>query len=260
MVNIKIQTFEGPLALLLYLIRKEEMDIFDINIHQITRQYLDYIKSMKSFDLEVAGEFISMAATLIHIKSKMLIPSPEEKEEKEEIEDPRHKLVERLLQYERFKKLATFLNQKELLNRDVWPRGKKDISYIKKDGGVVLGENSFMGFLKAYVCVLHKAKKKTHKVFVNLQTIGERILDLRSYLKLGVRQNFNDFIFEKEKEKKRYQVLVTLLSFLELSKLGHVGLFQGGHKSDIYVETKKAIDKTITSRIEDYTSSNNQEI
>ena len=81
MVNVKLQTFEGPLALLLYLIRKEEMDIFNIDIHEITYQYLDYIKTINSFDLEVAGEFIAMASTLIHIKSKMLLPEERTEEE-----------------------------------------------------------------------------------------------------------------------------------------------------------------------------------
>ena len=254
MVHVKIQTFEGPLALLLYLIRKEEMDIFDINIHQITTAYLNYIKAMKRFDMEVAGEFISMAATLIHIKSKMLLPSSEQEAEDEEFEDPRKRLVERLLEYEKFKKLAICLNQRKLLNRDVFKRGKKEISYVKLQGDLVLDEEGFMGFLKAYMRAYRRLTKKTHKVSMDLQSIGERILDLRHDLKLGSRKNFNEFIFEKERQKRRYEVLVTFLSFLELSKIGHVGLFQGDDRSDIYIETKKEVDENITNFIEDYSS------
>src|SRR5216110_3153130 len=99
-INIQLPKFEGPLGLLLYLIRKEEMDIFDIKINEITKQYLDYIKLMQELDLEVAGEFVAMASTLIHIKSRMLLPSYDENGEIIENEDPRKELVQRLLEYQ----------------------------------------------------------------------------------------------------------------------------------------------------------------
>ena len=105
-LRVHLQQFEGPLDLLLYLIRKEEMNILDINIVEITKTYLDYIKLMKEFDLEVAGEFVAMAATLIHIKSKMLLPQYNENGEVLEIEDPRKELVQKLLEYEKYKEAA----------------------------------------------------------------------------------------------------------------------------------------------------------
>ena len=105
-IRVQLQQFEGPLDLLLYLIRKEEMDIFNINVVEITKQYLDYIKLMKEFDLEVAGEFVAMASTLIHIKSKMLLPQYDENGEVVESEDPRKELVQKLLEYEKFKEAA----------------------------------------------------------------------------------------------------------------------------------------------------------
>ena len=99
-INIQLERFEGPLGLLLYLIRKEEMDIFDINVHHITRQYLEYIREMKRLDLEVAGEFVSMASTLIHIKARMLLPQYNEEGEILEDQDPRKELVQKLLEYQ----------------------------------------------------------------------------------------------------------------------------------------------------------------
>ena len=102
-IRVQLQQFEGPLDLLLYLIRKEEMDIFNINIVDITKQYFDYIKLMKEFDIEVAGDFIAMASTLIHIKSKMLLPQYDENGEVVEAEDPRKELVQKLLEYEKYK-------------------------------------------------------------------------------------------------------------------------------------------------------------
>ena len=101
-IRVQLQQFEGPLDLLLYLIRKEEMDIFNINIVEITKQYFEYIKLMKEFDLEIAGDFIAMASTLIHIKSKMLLPQYDENGEVVEQEDPRKELVQKLLEYEKF--------------------------------------------------------------------------------------------------------------------------------------------------------------
>src|SRR5688572_8792136 len=100
-LNIQLNTFEGPMSLLLYLIKKEEMDIYDIPINKITKQYLEYIQIMKELNLEVAGEFIAMAATLIYIKSRMLVPQYDENGE-EVKEDPRQELVQKLLEYQKF--------------------------------------------------------------------------------------------------------------------------------------------------------------
>src|ERR1700742_1402212 len=121
-IHVHLEQFEGPLGLLLYLIRQEEMDIFDIDIHQITRQYLEYIKTMRHLDLEVAGEFVAMAATLLHIKSRMLLPQ-HDMEEGEEVQDPRKELVQKLVEYQKIQELSKQLYERPLLRRDVWPRG-----------------------------------------------------------------------------------------------------------------------------------------
>ena len=117
-IHFRLTVFEGPLDLLLHLIKENKVDIYDIPIVQITRQYIEYIDMMKELNLEIAGEFLVMAATLIHIKSKMLLPSSSEEEE-EAGEDPRAELVRRLLEYERMKKAAQALDQLPQVGRDV---------------------------------------------------------------------------------------------------------------------------------------------
>ena len=120
--RVKLDVFEGPLDLLLYLIRKNEVDIYDIPIAEITRQYLEMLNVMRTLNLDIAGEFLVMAATLTHIKSRMLLPAPPAGEEEEEGEDPRKELVDRLLEYERFKEAAQSLENKDILERDVFTR------------------------------------------------------------------------------------------------------------------------------------------
>ena len=117
-IHVQLERYEGPLGLLLHLIREQQMDIFNINIHQITRQYLEYIKTMRRLDLEVAGEFVAMAATLLHIKSRMLLPSYNEEGE-EVVEDPRKELVQKLLEYKKFQELSVDLYKRPLLGRDL---------------------------------------------------------------------------------------------------------------------------------------------
>ncbi len=121
--EIKLDIFEGPLDLLLYLIRKNEIDIYNIPIALITEQYLEYLDMMRSLNLDLAGEYLVLAATLIHIKSKLLLPPAEGEEEEEEGEDPRAELVQQLLEYQAFKEAALSLETRPLLDRDVFTRG-----------------------------------------------------------------------------------------------------------------------------------------
>src|SRR5262245_29366688 len=123
-LRVKIGEFAGPLDLLLYLIRQEQADIFDIPIARITDEYVHYIRMMKSLDIAVAADFLVMAAQLIEIKSKMLLPRDPLADEGEEIEDPRQELVDRLLEYEKFKSAAQMLYEKSTVEQAVFPRGK----------------------------------------------------------------------------------------------------------------------------------------
>lgn len=121
--NVKLDIFEGPMDLLLHLIKREKVDIYDIPITLITEQYIEYLDVLKAMNLDMAGEFVLMAATLIHIKSKMLLPVPEEGEEEEEGDDPRGELIRKLLEYRRYKNAAIELSGRYMLGKDVFTRG-----------------------------------------------------------------------------------------------------------------------------------------
>lgn len=248
-IHIQIERFEGPLALLLHLIRKEEMDILDINIHHITRQYLEYIKVMKQFDLETAGEFIAMSATLIHIKSKMLLPQYDEDGEEIETEDPRKELVQKLLEYQKFKEASEKLYDRPLLGRDTWKRGvRMDLSSPKTEEEIVMEEdNALFALIKSYRSAVKNMKKAVHKVANELQSISERILELKNKLIIGQTVYFQKLI-SAEGEKYSGQVLITFLSMLELAKLGFVNLFQADNFSDIHVKTLNAIGGDVIAK------------
>jgi segregation and condensation protein A len=248
---VQTERFEGPLGLLLHLIRKEEMDIFDINIHQITKQYLDYIRAMKQLDLEVAGEFVAMAATLIHIKSRMLLPQYNEDGELEESEDPRKELVSRLLEYQKFQEVAAQLYERPLLGRDIFLKGKREsIEVVETDEVVVEEDNALFALIASYRYAIKNMKKAVHKVGTELQSIAERILEIKEVLRVGVRMRFAELL--SSSGSQREQVLVTFLSLLELAKMGFVGLFQNDSYSEIHIEAKKQVEGDVISTAEDY--------
>lgn len=260
-LRVQLQQFEGPLDLLLYLIRKEEMNILDINIVEITRSYLDYIKLMKEFDLEVAGEFVAMAATLIHIKSKMLLPQYDENGEVLEVEDPRKELVQKLLEYEKYKEAARALYERPLLNRDLWGRGLREKLEVKDDE-IELEDNALFSLIAHYRTVMKTLHKRVHKVNVKLQSIASRILQLGERLVVGVQVTMAE-LYDRtivEPREKMRNGLITFLSLLELGKMGYVGLYQTENYGDIYIHTKKPIEGDVVSKVEEYDNINSADV
>ncbi len=253
-IHIQLERFEGPLGLLLHLIREQQMDIFNINIHQITTQYLEYIKAMRRLDLEVAGEFVAMAATLLHIKSKMLLPQYNEEGEEVVAEDPRKDLVQKLLEYQKFKELSVDLYKLPLLGRDVFTRGTRETIESLEEGEVVLQDNPLFSLILAYRSAIKNMKKTVHKVASELQSIASRILEMRDLLVVGRRVVFRDLITDRVQPAK--QVLVTFLSVLELAKMGFISVFQTEPLADIYIEPKRTVDRDIVSQVESYDSVN----
>lgn len=252
-IHVQLERFEGPLGLLLHLIREQEMDIFNINIHHITRQYLEYIKTMRRLDLEVAGEFVAMAATLLHIKSKMLLP--QYNEEGEEVsEDPRKELVQKLLEYKKFRELSGDLYKRPLLGRDVFPRTVVDEVESAEEGELVLEENPLFSLIASYRTAIKNMKKTVHRVAGELQSIAARILEIKDMLVIGRRVVMRDLITATENRSS--QVLVTFLSLLELAKIGFISVFQAESFGDIHVETKRQIDRDVVSQVENYDSVN----
>lgn len=256
-LRVQLQQFEGPLDLLLYLIRKEEMDIFNINMVEITKQYLDYIKLMKEFDIEMAGDFIAMASTLIHIKSKMLLPKYDENGEIVDQEDPRKVLVQKLLEYEKYKEAAKNLYERPLLNRDLWSRGVREKIEVNDDE-IELEDNALFSLIGMFRKSMKAMYKRVHKVNVKLQSIASRIMEMKDKLIVGkqvsMSELFNHTITDIQERSRN--VLITFLSLLELGKLELVSIYQTENYGEIYINTKKTIDDDVVSRTENYDNLN----
>ena len=248
---VHLRQFEGPLGLLLYLIRKEEMDVFDINVGEITRQYLEYIRMMKELDLEVAGEFIAMAATLIHIKSRMLLPQYNEEGEVVEQEDPRKELVQKLLEYQKYQEVAKKLYERPLLNRDVYARGSREAIESDDPGAIIIEEDGLFSLISAYRRSIRKAQRHIHKVRQKVQSIAGRVMEIKERLIVGSRVLLRDLLAVGS-APARTQLLVTFLSLLELGRMGYVSLFQADVYGDIHIDTKKAIERNVLERVQEF--------
>ncbi|MES2962299.1 MAG: segregation/condensation protein A [Bdellovibrionota bacterium] len=258
---VHLQQFEGPLGLLLYLIRKEEMDVMNINVNEITRQYLDYIRMMKELDLEMAGEFVAMAATLIHIKSRMLLPQYDEQGEVLETEDPRKELVQKLLDYQKFQEAAKTLYSRPLLGRDVFVRGiREDLRDEEELGAVIVEDDGLFSLIAAYRRAVRKAQRAVHKVRPKVQSIASRIMELSSRLTVGARVILRDLMTAETPQAYRAQLLITFLSMLELGRMGLVSVFQSETYGDIHIEARKTIERNALVRVQEFDSRDTDEV
>lgn len=259
MIEVHLPIFEGPLALLLYLIRKEEMDIFDIDIHLITTQYFEYIRRMKELDLETAGDFVAMAATLIQIKSQMLLPQYSDNGEEIEQEDPRKELVNRLLEYQRFQELSKHIYEKPLLGRDVWTRGyREEIVDDEEDGLIVIEEGGLYALISHYRRAIRGMKKAVHTIARKTKSIAGQIALIKDKLFVGKQVVMRELI--EVTEDMRGEVLITFLSMLELGKMGFVSLFQSETYGDIYVTAKRPIDGAAIEHAQEYDAATAEEV
>src|SRR3989338_31575 len=226
MYKVKLEIFEGPLDLLLHLIKKNEVDIYDIPIAAIAEQYLEYMDIMKNLNLEIAGKFLLMAATLIHIKSKMLLPfSEEESEEEEEGGDPRQELVRRLLEYQKYKEASVELEQMRILGRDTFVKGLGDIfeSCPQIDEGGLVNLSLF-DLLAALKDVLAKAPKTIgFDVTIEHITIADRI---NFIMELLSKEKSITFFSLFPSSSSRAMIVTTFLAMLELTKMKVIRIYQ----------------------------------
>ena len=222
-VKFDIQDFEGPLDLLLHLIRKNQMDIKDIAIAPITRQYIEYIRLMEILNLEMAGEFMVMAATLIHIKSKMLVPvSPSEVEE--DGEDPREMLIQRLLEFERYKQAAGVLRQQYEIRTATWIRPDAVVPKFKDDAGEDMLEAGLFDLVSAFKELLDRRKLLVqHEIEGEGRTLDQAINDLLTMIKAGESLEFMT-IFENLNTKA--EMILIFVALLELIRLKRVRVYQ----------------------------------
>ncbi len=237
-IQVHLERFEGPLSLLLYLIRREEIDIYNIPIHEITKQYMKELELISKCDLETAGDFIAMAATLLQIKSKMLLPV-ESTEDEEEAKDPREGLVQQLLVYQAYKDISSTLYTRPLLGRDIWIRGVRG-SLPQKDSEIVIDENSLFTLIASYKKAFSFYNKRPHKVKTEKVSLTSCILELADQLHVGQKITFNKLIQIRGHVKS--QIVIVLLSLLELSRMGILSLLQPNIDSEIYIEVKSEVN------------------
>jgi len=228
--QIKLPEFEGPMDLLLHLIRENKVDIYDIPISLITGQYLEYIEIMKELNLEIAGDFLVMAATLIQIKSRMLLP-PDEEAAAEEQEDPRLDLVQRLLDYQKYKEAASGLRTKE----EEWMRifHKEPLAEEgEEEGELYLFDLSLFDLLDAFKKILDKAPPEVVSITRETLTVKDKISMIMEILEGKEAVRFEDLFRDGI---SRAQLIITFVSLLELIRLGLARVYQEKEFGNIWV-------------------------
>ncbi|MCX5706153.1 MAG: segregation/condensation protein A [Candidatus Omnitrophica bacterium] len=218
--KIRLEIFEGPLDLLLYLVKKDHLNIYDIPIAKVTEQYLSYLNLMQLLDLNVAGEFLVMAATLMQIKSKMLLPVEEGAETSEEQEDPREELVRRLLEYEKFKEIAESLRQRETEQREVFRRPKVEIEKGPEGKKENYFEASIFDLLNAFSRALKDIPKEVfYEVVKDKFTVEEATHEILHLLLVQPEVKLSE-LFARAKNKM--EIIVTFLAILELIRMKEI--------------------------------------
>ena len=222
---VRLQNFEGPLDLLLHLIKKHEVDIYDIPIALITTQYIEYIDLMQELNLDVAGEFLVMAATLIHIKSRTLLPRPDPTQEDPE-EDPREALMRRLLEHQKFKAAAELLHERETLRSAQWTRPDGPIAEIAGEAPEPEIEVDLFSLISAFRAVVERTKARP-KLYLPTEQIPieDRIEQLLTRLSETEACGFEDLFADMQ---SRTGLIVTFLALLEMIRLKLIRVFQSG--------------------------------
>jgi segregation and condensation protein A len=238
--RIHIPIYEGPLDLLLDLIKKQEMNIHDIQISKITSQYLDYLHQLEVQNIDVSAEFIYMAATLIYIKSKMLLPPDPLANEEDQSTDPREELVQRLIEHEKFKNAAQLLYQKQQIEENVWSRPDKSLYNAEGTEGELVV--SLVDLVRVFQQVLER-KKEVSRIDLQREefTVAQMIAQLRSRL-LSSETGSVSLIDFFEACHSRHAMIVAFLALLEMVKLQAVALIQEKQFGDIQLKRSKSFD------------------
>ena len=230
--EVKIDEFEGPLDLLLHLIKKSNIDIYDISLEEITNQYLDYINSMKELNLDIASEYLVMASELLEYKSKSLLPKKEIDEDSYE-ENPKEALINRLIEYKKYKEITSVFKSLENERSKMYTKSPSDISeygeFIKNGEASV---DDLVEALKKFMKRIEYEKPINTKITTKELSVTERISSIRNILKNKKRVNFVDLFTKRTKS----YVVVTFLSILEMSKNKEIIIKQENNFNDIVIE------------------------
>jgi len=222
MYKIKLEQFEGPLDLLLFFIRRDELNIYDIPISRITKEFLEYVNLIKLLDLEIAGDFILMASTLMHIKVRMLLPR--EMDEKGEEIDPRTELVQALLEYKKYKEMSEELSFFESNQRKISFRGNYSIDSKEtySDYDVLLKDVSIYDLAKTFKKIIEGIKEEPiHEVITLNISIDEQIEHIMNLIEAKPELTFLDLVGGM---KEKIRIVVTFVALLELTKMGKIGI------------------------------------
>ena len=245
--QIKLEAFQGPFDLLLHLIKKEEIDIYNIPVAKITEEYLSYIKLMQVFNLEVTGEFLVMAGTLLYIKSRMLLPSHTDDEESsfmEDVDDPRKELVQQLLEYKKFKKSARLLEIREVQQKDIFFR--IDAATQLKQERML--EVSLFDLIDAFKNVLRKNIKETKEIIQEEVSVQEKMQEILNKIK---DKDYIDFYEVFGNNVSKMSLIATFLALLELIRLKEVKVRQIKLFASIRIYKVKQVEKeTVTKQLD----------
>lgn len=232
-MDFKINEFEGPLDLLLHLIKESKMNIMDIEIEKITDQYMNYLDLQEKMNLEIASEYLVMASELIELKSKLLLPNP--KNEEGEEEDPREELVNRLLEYQAYKEITKVLQDKENLRKEIYTKAPENIrNYVEEDVSITTDVtlDDLVEAFKKYLERKKETKPLQTKITVNEVTVSSRRHDIKNLLRTKKRVSFFELFPVVSKE----YVIATFLAVLEMAKSHELTITQDGTFDDIICE------------------------
>ena len=246
--KVRLEVFEGPLDLLLYLIKKDELEIHDIPIETITTQYVQYLELMQMLDLNVAGEFLVMAATLMMIKSRMLLPAEERPELEAEEEDPRWDLVRQLVEYKKFKDAALHLEALELRREDIFGRDGAE-AVLGQEPDVALHDVGLFDLISAFSDALKKVKsEELREIFAERFTVAEKIELLGDRLRREKRFSISRMF---EGMRSRNEIACTFLALLELIRLNQARAVQQETYGEIMIEAAEGVVELVPPLVEE---------
>jgi segregation and condensation protein A len=249
-LSIKVTNFEGPFDLLLHLIKKNEMNIYDINIFEITNHYLEYLESMKEMDLEVTSEFIVIAATLIEIKSKHLLPKDKEEQSLSEEEDIEKELLNKLIEYRKYKNIAESLKILEQETGIIFSKKPEIIEESKKDANetdflknitMMNLQNLYNNLMQQYINKMNTNNIINKRILVDEYKIEDKMEELKEKLESFGRIHFTKLI---DGYSSKIEVIVTFLALLEMIKVRSVRVIQESNFKDIYLERVDKYERT----------------
>lgn len=237
-MDITIENFDGPLDLLLHLIKKSDIDIYDISIEEITKQYLDYINTMKQMNLDVASEYLVMASELMEIKSSMLLPH-DNMDEEEYVEDPREQLIKRLIEYQKYKEISPLFKELEEERQKQYSKEISDLTPFKSDDNVILEDLDLNDLISAFQNFLKRKeleKPLNTKITTKEYSVKKRNVEIKELLKKKKKVEFEELF---EIHNKSYYI-VTFLSILDLAKKQDIQIEQVDNFSKIYLSLKES--------------------